>query len=486
MAADAGAALDERQIVDSVLAGDREAFRRLVERESRSVIAVCTRILGDRAEAEDVAQEAFVTAYRSLALVAVRRAVRRLAVADRRAARDPPGGAAQAGDWLDPVADVDPGGAPTGAAGADPADPAGMVIRSERDAQLRAAVAALEEPYREVVALRFFADRSLAEIADVTERPLGTVKTHLHRGLARLRLARRGVGPMTAPRPFGPGELDGAEGATPTTSPPSPASPATSRASRPGRVAGARPGFIDGVMLAVDAEPLAAPAHAAGVALRRGAIGAFLASFSDALRVIARPGFPSLVRAQALALVLVVGAFAAGTGVAAAGAVGLIRDDGGRPSPAPTLEAPTPVVPSPSPSMPSPSIEPPSPDPSAAPTSTATDGAPTPSPPARADRPRRTITAVAAVAAAGCGGGSGSGAGRPGRRRRQRRHSDPEADPDPVVATITAAQAGAVAAMTGAGPAMAARAPTTARAPAPAAGTTGADRGLGRRGRLAP
>ena len=74
-----------------------------------------------------------------------------------------------------------------GRAGADPADPAGMVIRSERDAQLRAAVAALEEPYREVVALRFFADRSLAEIADVTERPLGTVKTHLHRGLARLR-----------------------------------------------------------------------------------------------------------------------------------------------------------------------------------------------------------------------------------------------------------------------------------------------------------
>ena len=64
-----------------------------------------------------------------------------------------------------------------------------MRVRSERDAQLRAAVAALDEPYREVVALRFFADRSLAEIAEVTDRPLGTVKTHLHRGLARLRRA---------------------------------------------------------------------------------------------------------------------------------------------------------------------------------------------------------------------------------------------------------------------------------------------------------
>ncbi len=68
-----------------------------------------------------------------------------------------------------------------------PGDPAASVLRSERDAQLRAAVAALEEPYREVVALRFFAERSLAEIADATDRPLGTVKTHLHRGLARLR-----------------------------------------------------------------------------------------------------------------------------------------------------------------------------------------------------------------------------------------------------------------------------------------------------------
>ncbi len=45
----------------------------------------------------------------------------------------------------------------------------------------------LDEPYREVVALRFFAERSLAEIAVATDRPLGTVKTHLHRGLARLR-----------------------------------------------------------------------------------------------------------------------------------------------------------------------------------------------------------------------------------------------------------------------------------------------------------
>jgi RNA polymerase sigma-70 factor (ECF subfamily) len=73
--------------------------------------------------------------------------------------------------------------------GTDAVDPATTVLREERDVQLRAAVASLDEPYREVVALRFFAERSLAEIAEATDRPLGTVKTHLHRGLARLRRA---------------------------------------------------------------------------------------------------------------------------------------------------------------------------------------------------------------------------------------------------------------------------------------------------------
>jgi RNA polymerase sigma-70 factor (ECF subfamily) len=52
---------------------------------------------------------------------------------------------------------------------------------------VRTAVAELGEPYREVVSLRFFGEMSLDEIARQTGRPLGTVKTHLRRGLHRLR-----------------------------------------------------------------------------------------------------------------------------------------------------------------------------------------------------------------------------------------------------------------------------------------------------------
>jgi RNA polymerase sigma-70 factor, ECF subfamily len=190
VAPETGATNDDRTIVDAVLAGDRDAFRLLVEREGASVVAACARVLGDRSEAEDVAQEAFVIAYRSLATwradgpfgawlsrIAVRLAIRRA-------------GQRKQVTWLDPLAaDADLPGQDrfrTTTVG-DAVDPAHSALRAERDAQLRAAVASLDEPYREVVALRFFAERSLAEIADATDRPLGTVKTHLHRGLARLR-----------------------------------------------------------------------------------------------------------------------------------------------------------------------------------------------------------------------------------------------------------------------------------------------------------
>ena len=54
---------------------------------------------------------------------------------------------------------------------------------------MRRAVSRLDEPYRETVMLRFYAELSLAEIAAETDRPIGTVKTHLFRGLARLRVA---------------------------------------------------------------------------------------------------------------------------------------------------------------------------------------------------------------------------------------------------------------------------------------------------------
>jgi RNA polymerase sigma-70 factor (ECF subfamily) len=178
---------EDRAVVGRVLAGDRDAFRILVEREGPAIVRACHRVLGDLHEAEDAAQEAFVTAYRAVGSwrqdgpfgawlrriairIAVRRSQRRRTVA-----------------WLDPS---NPG---AGDVAGGP-DPAHLTLRAERAAGVRDALARLDEPYREVVALRFFGELSLGEIADQTGRPLGTVKTHLHRGLLRLRASLEGAG----------------------------------------------------------------------------------------------------------------------------------------------------------------------------------------------------------------------------------------------------------------------------------------------------
>ena len=193
---------EARRVVAAVLEGDPDAFRTLVERESRGLVRSCYRVLGDLHDAEDAAQEAFVTAYRALgtwrgdgpfgawlARIGVRIAVRKASRRRPVAWIDPRPMAAEGGRDEPDAANTVGERALLGALGRAEVDPAQLIVRAERAASIRAAVANLDEPYREVIALRFFSELSLAEIADEAGRPLGTVKTHLHRGLKRLRRA---------------------------------------------------------------------------------------------------------------------------------------------------------------------------------------------------------------------------------------------------------------------------------------------------------
>lgn len=186
--------MSERELVAAVVSGQRDAFRPLVEHNGPGLVRACYRVLGDLAEAEDVAQEAFVIAYRSLdtwrgdgpfgawlARIGVRLAIRR-ARSRRAVVRiDVAPISVRTSEHGTSKADFESPGF------VDRDDPGSIVTRGERAAELRRAVAHLGDPYGEVVALRFFGERSLLEIAELTGRPVSTVKTHLRRGLLRLR-----------------------------------------------------------------------------------------------------------------------------------------------------------------------------------------------------------------------------------------------------------------------------------------------------------
>jgi RNA polymerase sigma-70 factor (ECF subfamily) len=172
----------DRQVVDAVLAGNREAFRVLVERESQAVIGLCRRMLGDPIEAQDAAQDAFAKAFQGLATfrgdgpfgawlrrIAIRVAIARLAARLDLTTLD--------GETLDPRA----------ALLRSEDDPEAHVLDVEHRAAVIDVVATLPAAQREVILLRFYGDLSLQEIASVTSHPIGTVKSRLSRGVTSLR-----------------------------------------------------------------------------------------------------------------------------------------------------------------------------------------------------------------------------------------------------------------------------------------------------------
>jgi RNA polymerase sigma-70 factor (ECF subfamily) len=160
-----------------------EEFADLVREHARAVHDLARRLLRDADEAEDVAQQAFWNAWRARDRYDRSRPFRhwilrittnlcRNRFAARRRNREVPAGEDEEGAF-DPPA---PAQAP----------PEETVDRRER---VRAALEALPERYRLPAVLRYVHELSLEEIAEVTEEPVATVKTHLFR--ARGLLAER-------------------------------------------------------------------------------------------------------------------------------------------------------------------------------------------------------------------------------------------------------------------------------------------------------
>jgi len=170
-------ASEDEADVEAVLAGEIAAFERIVRRWQGPLVNLAYRFCRDRARAEEMAQEAFLRAYRALdgwrkdatfstwlfalATNLYRTELRRIPV------------------WTVPLGEV-----------AEPRDPRaidGGLEEADRASAVRRAMLALPSKYREVLILFYFHEMDVSAAARSLDLPEGTVKARLSRGREILR-----------------------------------------------------------------------------------------------------------------------------------------------------------------------------------------------------------------------------------------------------------------------------------------------------------
>jgi RNA polymerase sigma-70 factor, ECF subfamily len=154
-------------------AGDHDAFAEVVERHEAMVFSLAWNFFGDRARAEEIAQDVFLQLYRNLGSIEsdahllfwLRQVTTRRCIDITRRSR------------LKPVSLDDAGDIPAISRAADPL----------LDRRLRRLVQELPDLQRAVVTLRYQEDLDPSEICRIVGVPVNTVKSHLHRALVALR-----------------------------------------------------------------------------------------------------------------------------------------------------------------------------------------------------------------------------------------------------------------------------------------------------------
>lgn len=176
---------DDLAVVRQVQAGDRDAFRVLVERHSRIVFRLAFRVTGNEQDAEEVVQETFLRAYKALDSYESRASfstwLGRIAincslnlVEQRRPAQPLAATSEEGEDFEIQIASDDPG-------------PERQLLSGEVRERVAKAMSQLTAVERTAFMLRHFEGRSIEEISKVLEIRAGATKNTIFRAVQKLR-----------------------------------------------------------------------------------------------------------------------------------------------------------------------------------------------------------------------------------------------------------------------------------------------------------
>ncbi|MBP3038206.1 RNA polymerase sigma factor SigW [Bacillaceae bacterium Marseille-Q3522] len=179
--------------IKQVLKGDQNAFGEIVEIYKDKIFQLCYRMLGNRHEAEDITQEAFIRAYVNISSFNINlkfstwmyRIATNLCI-DRIRKKKPD-------FYLDAEVAGTDGLTMYSQIPSDTRLPEDDLESMELQKTIQMAIEKLPEKYRSVIVLKYIEELSLNEISEILELPLGTVKTRIHRGREALRHQLRNV-----------------------------------------------------------------------------------------------------------------------------------------------------------------------------------------------------------------------------------------------------------------------------------------------------
>ncbi len=173
--------------IQEVLKGDQNAFAEIVELYQDKLYRVCYRMLGNKHEAEDIAQEAFVRAFVNIHTFDTNRKfstwLYRIGTnlcIDRIRKKKPD-------YFLDAEVAGTEGLNMYSQIASTEEIPEEEVLKMEMQERVQYEISRLPDKYRAVIVLKYMEDLPLQEISDILDMPLGTVKTRIHRGREALR-----------------------------------------------------------------------------------------------------------------------------------------------------------------------------------------------------------------------------------------------------------------------------------------------------------